>query len=577
MVDLTSKPFNLGQEDIKWVNRTIESMSLDEKIGQLFINLGLSRDPEYIDNLTKTLFIGGVRYTEGSAKEIYQQNRYYQQTSKIPLLIASNCEEGGNGSCNDGTFIGTQAQCGACETSEGAYQMGYVAGKEASAVGCNWTFSPICDILFNWRNTIVNTRSFGSSADRVIEWSQAYIDGIRNSNVLTCAKHFPGDGVDDRDHHLLMSCNDLSCEDWDASFGNVYRALINHGVESIMAGHIALPAYSKKLRPGIKDSDIRPASMSPEILQDLLRKQLGFNGLILTDASHMAGLTGQASRRNQVVGAITAGCDMFLFFHNAAEDIGYVKEAYHLGILSNERLNDALQRILGLKAKLGLHNKGFADLHPEQGLQTIGCAEHLQMARMMADNSIALVKDTQNLLPLTPQKYKRIKLYYLESAPIIHCKGTDKTRDLVVSELECAGFDVTVNKSLYDYEQENSTPANKGRIMEKESVEEFKSTYDAVFVFVRMTGYAQENNVRVKFSASHSNEIPWWNHDVPTVCISLNYTNHLYDLPMMKTFINAFSPTKESIHACIEKITGKSEFKGQNDDLVWCSRWDTRI
>ena len=134
-----------------------------------------------------------------------------------------------------------------------------------------------------------------------------------------------------------------------------------------------------------------------------------------------------------------------------------------------------------------------------------------------------------------------------------------------------------VNDSLYDLEDREVSEKNLIRMMERGPVEDFKAKYDAVFVFVNMKGYAQENNVRIRWSASHSNEVPWLVKDVPTLGVSLNYTNHLIDLPMIPTFINAYAPTRECIHAVVEKITGKSEFKGRYNESVWCGRWDTRL
>ncbi len=133
-----------------------------------------------------------------------------------------------------------------------------------------------------------------------------------------------------------------------------------------------------------------------------------------------------------------------------------------------------------------------------------------------------------------------------ESAPVSLVDGSDKARQIVVEELESVRFEVDVNKSYYDYELEGASRFNRFKIMDKPKVEDFKSQYDIVFVFVNMKGYAQENNVRVKLSAPHSNELAWWTHEVPTVCVSLNYTNHLYDLPMMKHLLTL---TRQPEHA----------------------------
>ena len=137
------------------------------------------------------------------------------------------------------------------------------AAEEAKAIGVNWTFAPITDVVYNWRNTIVNNRAFGNDPDEVIADSIAYMEGAHKHGLACCCKHFPGDGVE-------------------KSFGKVYRAVFEAGVESVMVGHICMPAWSKKLRPGMTDDDILPATLSPELLQDLLRDRLGFNGLART-------------------------------------------------------------------------------------------------------------------------------------------------------------------------------------------------------------------------------------------------------------------------------------------------------
>ncbi len=580
MVDLKGKPFYLQDSDIQWVEETIKSMTLEEKIGQLFIMLDRKKDREETKRIFDQYHIGGCRYQNEPAERIYEQNRFYQENSKIPLLIACNCDSGGSGACSDGTHVATAAACGAASGDETAYHVGYVSGREGTAVGCNWDFGPVCDILFNWRNTIVNTRAYGKDVDKVISNCRAYIRGVEESGMAACCKHFPGDGVEELDQHLVMGVNSLSCEDWDASFGRVYKTMIDDGIRSIMAGHIALPEYSRRLRPGIKDEEIMPATLAPELLTGLLRGKLGFNGLILTDASHMAGLTCAKPRRLQVPEAIAAGCDMFLFFNDIEEDFEYMLQGYREGIITPERLNDALLRILGLKASLKLHEKKKNGIliGKKENLKLIGCAQHLELARKAADESITLVKDTKRVLPVTPKTHKRIYAIVISSPPISRKNRPDPVKELVREELLRAGYEVTMHDSYYDL------VLKKGISLETElesvvigKVEEFKKKYDGVFVFINMKGYAQENNVRLSWSIGHSIEIPWYMQEVPTVFVSLNYTNHLLDVPMAKTFINAYAPTREIIRQTIEKAAGESAFKGSYDDNVFCGRWDTRL
>lgn len=573
MVDLKAKPFCLDDESLRWVEDTIAGMSVEEKIGQLFIGMNYLHTKEHYDSMINVFHISAIRWQGGDLGEIYDQNRYYQEQSRIPILIAANCEAGGNGAVKEGTLVATPAAC-AASSPEVAYRMGQVAGKEAKAIGCNWSFAPVSDVLLNWRNTIVNTRAFGDDPDNIIACATAYMKGMWESGIACCTKHFPGDGSEERDQHLVLGCNDLSVEQWDNTYGKVYKALFDAGLESVMVGHICLPSYSRLLRPGIRDEDIKPATISPELLQDLLRDRLGFNGLVMTDASHMAGLSTAATRREQVVGAIASGCDLFLYFNVPEEDFTYMLEGYENGEITEQRLSDALHRILGLKAKLGLDRLVFPE---KEGLSVVGCKEHHDVAAWAANRSVTLVKDTQKALPIDVSKKKRCKLYFVESAPVSVLDGTDRAKGIVVEELERVGFEVTSHTDYYEMECEKMDNLNRFRVMQTESVEEFKKKYDVVFMFINMKGYAQENNVRVRWSASHSNELPWFVREVPTVGVSLNYTNHLIDVPMLKTFINAYAPTREYIRAAIEKIVGVSEFEGKANELVWCDRWETKL
>lgn len=580
MVDLKCKPFYLSDKDVEWVNDTLAGMTLEEKIGQLFIMLDRKKDREETRRIFDQYHIGGCRYENEAAEKIWEQNKYYQECSMIPLLIACNCDNGGSGACSDGTHVATAAACGASKGVQSAWDTGYVSGREGTAVGCNWDFGPVCDIYYNWRNTIVNTRSYGSDPEKVIANCKAYIDGVHQSDMAVCCKHFPGDGVEELDQHLVVGVNDFDCEKWDETFGHVYQELIDYGIKSIMVGHIALPEYSRKLRPGIADKEILPATLAEELLQDLLRKKLGYNGLLLTDASHMAGMTCAMPRSKQVPTAIAAGCDMFLFFNDIEEDFHYMLQGYHDGIITKERLNDAVTRILGLKASLKLHEKQKAGtlIPPKQNLEVVGCREHMDMAASAADNSITLVKDTQQVLPITPQTHKRICVFLISSPPLTRGNKPDPVRSLIEAELRRMGYEVHMHDSYYDLVLEKGiVPEIMLSSVLIGKVEEFKKKYDAVFVFINMKGYAQANSVRLEWSVKHSVEIPWYVKEVPTVFISLNYTNHLIDIPMAKTYINAYAPEKEAIRQTIEKISGRSEFKGESEESAFCGRWDTRL
>ena len=266
----------------------------------------------------------------------------------------------------------------------------------------------------NFRNPITNVRTYGSDVERVIKNAKEYIQAFHDNGIMTSIKHFPGDGVDERDQHLLTSINSLSVDNWKKTFGKVYQELIDFGSKAVMVGHIAFPAYS---------GDEMPATLSPQLLQDLLRNELGFNGLTITDATPMVGFCSAMKRSEAVPYTIQAGCDMLLFNRVLEEDIQYMKDGLSKGILTKERLDEAVTRILATKASLGLHqtiNHGtakFEDFREEQ--------------LDLADRSITLVKDTQNMLPLSVEKHKRVLLQLLGSFD-----SNERVLEKVKAELE---------------------------------------------------------------------------------------------------------------------------------------------
>ncbi|BAS07151.1 beta-N-acetylglucosaminidase/beta-glucosidase [Arthrobacter sp. Hiyo4] len=577
-VDLQAAPFNLDDDAVAWVESTLAGMSLEEKIGQLFINHNNDYSPEYLDGVLDTYHVGGMRYRPGPSAAVQEHIRHAQSKSKVPLLVASNPEMGGAGSCDDGTFVSTHLQAGSHPDKAIARRMGQVAGLETAALGCNWAFAPIVDIHYNWRNTVISTRAFGNTPEIVVERAKEYFDGISESPTVCAMKHFPGDGMDERDQHVVTSYNTLGYDEWNTTYGHVYREMIGHGVQSIMIGHIGAPELSRHFRPGLADKDIRPATLAPELLQDLLRGELGFNGLILTDASQMIGLTQAMKRKDLVPATIAAGCDMFLFFRNAGEDFQYMLDGYKSGVITEQRLHDALRRILALKASLGLHLKARNELVPPvEALAVIGSAAHRAIAAEIADKTVTLVKDTANNLPITPETHKRIRLYGISGGPDFTMADPLAYLDTVKEELEKAGFEVHVFKTADQRKAAGETGINFMSIISEEATGDYADKYDAAFVFANVKGFAQEAAIRIKWSTPMAAEIPWYVTEVPTVLVSLNQPNHLIDVPMVKTAIHAHAGTVEAIRATIEKIMGKSEFQGTYNENVFCDSFDTRL
>lgn len=571
MIDLKVKPFNLTDEDIKWVKDTLGNLSLDEKIGQVFVDMLWNNTNDEIKERINKYGIGGFRYNNMSPEQLYEQNKIIQETSKIPALIAANIEDGG---VKGGTHFGYHVTIGATQNKENAYKLGYYGCKEAAAIGCNWTFAPIVDINKNLRNCVVSNRCFSSEADVVLEMSKEYLQGAKDAGLASCMKHFPGDGLDERDQHIVTTNNTMSCKEWDENFGKVYKGMIDAGVEAVMIGHIRLPKYSRKLRPGIKDNEIMPATIAPELLQDLLRQELGFNGLIITDATHMVGLTSAIRREEMIPTALAAGCDMILYYRDKDEDINALKKGLENGTLTYERLDEAVTRVLAFKAMLKLHKKKEeANLVPNKdGLSVIGCNEHLEVARDIADKAITLVKNTKNQLPITPKTHKRIMLYTIDqtgSAAAVSMANEGSLESRVKSKLEGVGFEVdTFNPQ---------GGLNGKQLLAMTPIKEFVDKYDAVMLFVNVAGFSQSNVRRITWSMPMGPDIPWYVTELPTICVSVNNTFHLIDVPMVPTYINAYNGNDVSLDLVIEKIMGKSEFKGVSPVDAFCGAWDTRF
>lgn len=573
-IDLKAKPFYLEDEDIKWVEDTLAGLSLDEKIGQVFVDMLWNNNEEEIKERINKYGMGGFRYSNMSADKLYEQNMTIQNTSKIPALIAANIEAGGDGGIGGGTHIGYHVTIGATQDKENAYKLGYYGCKEAAAIGCNWTYAPIVDINKNWRNCVVSSRCFSSDADTVLEMSKEYLRGANDAGLACCMKHFPGDGLDERDQHIVTTNNMMSCEEWDNEFGKVYKGMIDAGVESVMIGHIRLPEYSRKLKPGIKDNEIMPATIAPELLQGLLREQLGFNGLILTDATHMVGLTSMIRREDMIPTTIASGCDMILYYRDKDEDVEAMKKGLKNGILTHERLDEAVTRVLAFKAMLKLHKKKESNtlMPPKENLSVIGCEKHLEVAKDVADKAITLVKNTKNQLPITPETHKRIMLYTVDStgfASKVSMAGTGSLQDKVKNELEAQGFEVEV----FD----PNTSLNGKQLLAMTPIKDFVDKFDAVMLFVNVQGFSQSNVRRITWAMPMGPDIPWYVTELPTVCVSVNNPFHLIDVPMVPTYINAYTDNENTIHQVIQKIMGKSEFKGVSSVDAFCDSWDTRL
>lgn len=588
MVDLKSRPYYLSEEDCQWVKDTIANMSPEEKVGQLFFQLTASHDEEYLKELMEKYHLGGCRYNPAPGKAIQEQNRILQKYAKVPVFIACNTEAGGDGACADGTHIGAGVKIAATDKEEYAFALGKMANEQAAAIGCNMAFAPVADILYNWENTEIVTRAFGGDAERVATMSKAYLNGAHTIPGFACAaKHFPGNGQDFRDAHIANNVNYFDVEKWDETYGHVYRTLIENDLDAIMGGHIMLPSYAKAINPELKDEDMMPATLSPEIMTGLLRDRLGFNGMVVTDASHMVAMTDRMKRSEMLPASINAGCDMFLFFNDPEEDFATMLGAYKTGIISEERMTEALTRILGLKAHLGLNKKSKEELvpQPENVEEVLQREEYKAMQKSISEDCITLVKyKDKDVLPMTPDRYKRIMIVHIKGAEnsmsaLMKMLGGGKGNPAeALKEKLCAkGFDAFIYESPLDVMKKQIEAGEKPDLniyfAGKNAIADFVSDMDLVITLCDVP------NGRPSFGMSKGGgEIPWYVFEVPVVVVGCGQPTMLADIPQARTYINTYDSKDTTLDALVEDLmNGEEAFKGTDPIDSFCGLFDARL
>ncbi len=591
MVDLRAKPYYLNDEDIAWVENTIASMTDEEKVGQLFWQLGAGNTEEYYRELMEKYHLGGCRYNGMPGQKVLDQNRTFQKYAKVPVFIACNPEQGGSGVCPDGTFVSSGVKIGATRNPEYAKSMGLISGVQIKATGCNMAFAPVVDITYNWECEEVLSRAFGNNHELVATMGKAYMDGLHETEgVYCCAKHFPGNGQDYRDAHISNNVNHFGHDKWMETYGHVYKTLIDGGLDAIMGGHILMPEYMQEINPDITPDTIMPGTLCKEIMTDLLRGELGFNGMVVTDASHMVGMTNRMKRVDMLPAAINAGCDMFLFFNDPDEDFATMLNAYKTGIIPETRMVEALTRILGLKAAKGMHKKTWEELcgSDEALVEALNNPEFKAVAPAISKDALTLVKyKDEGVLPLSPEKTKRIMVVNIKGAESPMAKlaaqamGTGAARktpvETFVDKLNAKGFDAFIYESPLDKLMKQAAEGKpisfNAYFAGKNAIADFVSEMDLVISFFNV------GNGHPVFGLSKGGgEIPWYVHEVPVVGISVNMPTMLADAPMLRTYINTYDSQEHTLDALVDALlTGPEAFKGVDPIDAYCGMYDTHM
>jgi beta-N-acetylhexosaminidase len=544
-VDLAAPPFGLDPAASAWVEATLAALTPDERIAQLFVLISRGDPAEQLASLAR-LKPGGVTRFFGPdlAGEVGFAGDLIAASPVPPFLSADL--EGSRMSLPFGTAVPNPLGLAAVDDVAATERIAGIMAREARAIGINWSFTPVIDINRAFRSAIVGTRSFGSDVDRIERHALAMIRGFQREGVAATVKHWPGEGYDDRDQHLVTTVNPLGLDDWEASFGRLYRAAIEAGVMAVMSAHIALPAFVRSLDPDARLEAFRPASVSSLLNVELLRRRLGFNGLIVSDATPMGGFGAWASRDETIPEVIANGCDVILFADEPERDMERVRRALEDGRIPPERLGDALRRILGLKAALGLHRRPRPDVAVARA--ALATPESLAEAKAVTARVPTLVKDVHRLLPLDPARHRRIIVY---SGGIVHPLAP--TGPFVLPELLAReGFEVTLFAPGSGLE-----PRDFDLVLYLFG-DETLLTRSVIFIdWMKLAG-----------SLHGAMDRPW--HDVPTLMISFGYPYLLYDAPRVPAYVNAYGTHDSVQEAVLECLMGRSPFEGSNPVDPFC-------
>jgi beta-glucosidase-like glycosyl hydrolase/CubicO group peptidase (beta-lactamase class C family) len=419
----TSPLTPLTSEQNKWVESSLKQMSLEDKVGQLLFttyhgSFTATDSDTYAQMMhdINDLHVGGfITITHGSPLGIVKDQAYptavlanqLQSKSKLPLLIGADYERGTAMRQDEGTSFPTAMAVAAAGNPKDAYTMGKITALEARAVGVQWIYAPVCDVNNNPGNPIINTRSFGEDPAKVSEFVSKFIRGVEENGGLATAKHFPGHGDTATDSHIDLPTIKADKDRLERLELVPFRAAIAAGVGSVMTGHLNVPAF--------EPDPNTPATLSSNILTDLLRKQLGFQGLVITDALDMGGITVRYAPGEAAVRAFLAGSDALLM--PPVPDAAYqaMLAAAKSGRIPQERLDASLRRILQAKARLGLNKNRLVDIAELN--EKFGKTAWQETAQEISDRGITLLRDRQHLLPLDATKPARALLVNLYSDP----------------------------------------------------------------------------------------------------------------------------------------------------------------
>jgi beta-N-acetylhexosaminidase len=534
-----------------WVEETLASLTLRERVAQLVMpwisGEYVARDSPEFDELRRWVeedAVGGLIISVGMPFSYAAKLNAAQRMAKVPLLVTSDMENGpgmrmggiyslphlipqGGGT----TFPATMA-FGATGSEELTFELGRILGREARAVGVHMTFGPVLDVNSNPTNPIINTRSFGEDPALVSRMATAYIRGARAGGLMTTGKHFPGHGDTEVDSHIDLPFISATRERLDRVELPPFRAAIDAGVDAMMTAHIAMT--------GIDGADAPPATLSPTFGTDLLRSELGFEGLLFTDAMEMGAIARRYGTEEPLLLALEAGADVLLMPVGVREAIGTVVRAVEEGRIPRERIDRSVRRILEAKARAGLNDRREVD--PLAVDRVVGTRAHGEVAREVAERSLTLLRDDRELLPIRPGA-RVLSITYAEIADAVAGRVMDR-------ELRDAGLEV-----------ESVRVDDRTSDAEFEALVERAATFDRVVVGTYVSWRESRGSVDAEGGFARWAE-RLARSGAPMVAISFGTPYLVTTFPSVPAYLLAWSGVEVSQRAAANGLLGRTRIAG---------------
>ncbi len=390
------------QNQKKWVDSIYDSMTLEEKMGQLFMADIFSSDPkaktDKIKDLITNYHLGGIIFSKGGPVRQAKLNNEFQSLAKIPLMIGMDAEWGLAMRLDSTYAFPWNMTLGAITDNKIVEKIGRRIGEQSKRLGVHINFAPVVDINTNPKNPIIGNRSFGEDRDNVTEKSLSFMKGMQSAGILGSAKHFPGHGDTDMDSHKTLPTVDFSRERLDTLELYPYKKLINEGLNSVMVAHLNVPALEIQMN--------YPSSLSSKVVTDLLKNELGFNGLIFTDALNMKGASDFKKPGEIELAAFLAGNDILLISEDVPKAMEFLINSYNEQVITEKRLAYSVKKILYAKYKVGLNN--YKPVKTAYLIDDLNSVNDDTLYEEAIDNALTVIKNDRAILPIKDLQEKKI-------------------------------------------------------------------------------------------------------------------------------------------------------------------------